>query len=253
MPFTHDTAEAIDAAAWLVNSRQDPDTLTTLDDVIGFFDQFGYSGSRPTASDVAPLREVRPRLRRLLTAERDAAVAMLRTLPPRQRRRTLGADKGYDSAAFVAGTRACGVTPHVAQNIHARKSTSAIDNRATRHAGYAMSQVKRKLVEEAFGWGKTIGGLRKLHQRGTPECDGCSPSRMRRTTSCGYARSCASGSRYERVCGRETRASARATRGRRRAARDADAIITAAFNHCQSIFVRAVAVSLSFRGFSSLC
>jgi transposase len=99
-------------------------------------------------------------------AERDAAVAMLHTLPPRQRRRTLGADKGYDSPALVAGARACGVTPHVAQNIHARKSTSAIDDRTTRHAGYAISQVKRKLVEEAFGWGKTIGGLRKLHQRG---------------------------------------------------------------------------------------
>ena len=78
----------------------------------------------------------------------------------------MGADKGYDSAAFVAGTRACDVTPHVAQNIHARKATSAIDDRTTRHAGYAISQVKRKLVEEAFKWGKTIGGLRKLHQRG---------------------------------------------------------------------------------------
>ena len=99
-------------------------------------------------------------------AERDAAVSMLQTLAPRARRRTLGADKGYDSAALVAGARACGVTPHVAQNIHARKSTSAIDDRTTRHAGYAISQVKRKLVEEAFGWGKTIGGLRKLHHRG---------------------------------------------------------------------------------------
>lgn len=58
------------------------------------------------------------------------------------------------------------MTPHVAQNIHARKSTSAIDDRTTRHAGYLISQVKRKLVEEAFGWGKTIGGLRTLHQRG---------------------------------------------------------------------------------------
>ena len=99
-------------------------------------------------------------------AERDAAVAMLTTLAPRQRRRTLGADKGYDSAAFVSGARDCGLTPHVAQNIHARKSTSAIDGRTTRHDGYAISQMKRKLVEEAFGWGKTIGGLRKLHQRG---------------------------------------------------------------------------------------
>ncbi len=99
-------------------------------------------------------------------AERDAAVEMLTTLEPRVRRRTLGADKGYDTPAFVAGARACNTSPHVAQNIHATKSTSAVDARTTRHAGYAVSQVKRKLVEEGFGWGKTIGGLRKLHHRG---------------------------------------------------------------------------------------
>ena len=99
-------------------------------------------------------------------AERDAAVEMLTTLEPRTRRRTLGADKGYDTAAFVTGTRACHTTPHVAQNIHATRPASAIDNRTTRHAGYDVSQVKRKLVEEGFGWGKTIGGLRKLHHRG---------------------------------------------------------------------------------------
>ena len=67
----------------------------------------------------------------------------------------------------MTGARTCGVTPHVAQNLHARKSTSAIDGRTTRHAGYAISQLKRKLVEEGFGWGKVIGGLRKLHHRGT--------------------------------------------------------------------------------------
>ena len=99
-------------------------------------------------------------------AERDAAVEMLTTLEPRTRRRTMGGDKGYDSEALASGARACGVTPHVAQNIHATKSTSAIDGRTIRHPGYAISQVKRKLVEEAFGWGKTIGGLRKLHHRG---------------------------------------------------------------------------------------
>lgn len=98
--------------------------------------------------------------------ERDAAVAMLSALAPRQRRRTVGAEKGYDSADLVTGARACGVTSHVAQNTHARKFTSAIHERTTRHVGYAISQLKRKLVEEAFGWGKTIGGLRKLHQRG---------------------------------------------------------------------------------------
>jgi transposase len=99
-------------------------------------------------------------------AERDAAVEMLTTLEPRVRRRTVGADKGYDTAAFVAGARACNTTPHVAQNIHATRPESAIDERTTRHEGYAVSQVKRKLVEEGFGWGKTIGGLRKLHHRG---------------------------------------------------------------------------------------
>jgi transposase len=99
-------------------------------------------------------------------AEPDAAVEMLTTLEPRARRRTLGADKGYDRPEFVAGVRACHTTPHVAQNIHATKPRSAIDVRTTRHAGYAVSQRKRKRVEEGFGWGKTIGGLRKLHHRG---------------------------------------------------------------------------------------
>ena len=99
-------------------------------------------------------------------AERDAAVEMLTTLEPRARRRTLGADKGYDTPAFVDGVRACHTTPHVAQNIHVNKPRSAVDGRTTRHDGYDVSQVKRKLVEEGFGWGKTIGGLRKLHHRG---------------------------------------------------------------------------------------
>jgi hypothetical protein len=67
---------------------------------------------------------------------------------------------------FVAGVRACHTTPHVSPNIHERRPTSAIDGRTTRHAGFNVSQVKRKLVEEGFGWGKTIGGLRKLHHRG---------------------------------------------------------------------------------------
>ena len=99
-------------------------------------------------------------------AERDAGVEMLTTLEPCGRRRTLGADKGYDTPDFVAGVRACHTTPHVAPNVHARKPTSAVDGRTTRHPGFAVSQVKRKLVEEGFGWGKTIGGLRKLHHRG---------------------------------------------------------------------------------------
>lgn len=99
-------------------------------------------------------------------AEREAGVEMLACLAPRARRRTLGADKGYDTPDFVAGVRGCHTTPHVAQNIHATRPRSAIDGRTTRHAGYAVSQIKRKVVEEIFGWGKTIGGLRKLHHRG---------------------------------------------------------------------------------------
>ena len=94
-------------------------------------------------------------------AERETALALATTLPPGA---TLGADKGYDTAAFVAGLRARGVTPHVAQNTTHRRS--AIDGRTTRHEGYAISQRKRKLVEEIFGWAKTIALLRKTRHRG---------------------------------------------------------------------------------------
>ena len=102
-------------------------------------------------------------------AERDAAVEMLTTLDPRretQRRRTLGADKGFDTPDFVEGVRQCHTTPHVAPNVHARKARSAIDGRTTRHAGFEVSQRKRKLIEEGYGWGKVIGLLRKLRHRG---------------------------------------------------------------------------------------
>jgi len=77
---------------------------------------------------------------------------------------TLGADKNYDTAAFVAGCRAHGCVPHVAQNTSNRRS--AIDGRTTRHPGYAVSMIKRKRVEEPFGWMKTVGGLRKTRHRG---------------------------------------------------------------------------------------
>jgi transposase len=98
------------------------------------------------------------------TAERDSALAMLERQPGRRRRRTLGADKGYDTKEFVAGARERGFTPHVAQNTAGRRS--AIDGRTTRHAGYAVSQRKRKLVEQGFGWDKTVALLRKLRHRG---------------------------------------------------------------------------------------
>jgi transposase len=73
--------------------------------------------------------------------------------------RTLAGDKGYDTRPCVADLRARNVTPHVAQNTSGRRS--AIDRRTTRHIGYAVSQRKRKRVEEIFGWMKTIGGLRR--------------------------------------------------------------------------------------------
>ncbi len=99
-------------------------------------------------------------------AEGDAALELLTTLEPRARRRTLGGDKGYDRAEVVAGVRALGVTPHIAPNVHKTKLTSVIDGRTTRHPGYAVSQQKRKLIEQGFGWGKVIGLLRKLRHRG---------------------------------------------------------------------------------------
>ena len=99
-------------------------------------------------------------------AEREAALALLGRLAPRARRRTLGADKAYDTDAFVDALRQAQVTPHVSPNVHARRLHSAIDRRTTRHPGYAVSQRKRKRVEEIFGWGKVIGLLRKVRHRG---------------------------------------------------------------------------------------
>ena len=99
--------------------------------------------------------------------ERDAALTMIARYGGPQRI-TVAADKGYDCRDFVAGLRAMGVTPHVAQYPTTARRRSAIDQRTTRHPGYAVSQRKRKLVEQRFGWMKTIGGLRKLRHRGGP-------------------------------------------------------------------------------------
>ena len=95
-------------------------------------------------------------------AERATAVTMLGRLPKRARRRTVAADKAYDTKGFVAGVRALGFTPHVAQN----PRFSAIDGRTTRHPGHAISQRIRKRIEEPFGWAKTIAGGRQLRYRG---------------------------------------------------------------------------------------
>jgi transposase len=98
------------------------------------------------------------------TAERDAAVVMLEQLPGTNRV-TVGADKAYDTKDFVAECRNLKVTPHVAQNLR-RSGGSAVDERTTRHDGYAISQKKRKRIEESFGWLKTIALMRKVRHRG---------------------------------------------------------------------------------------
>jgi transposase len=97
-------------------------------------------------------------------SERDAAMLMLEQVPG-MKRVTAGADKGYDTAEFVAECRHLGVTPHVARNT-GRRGGSAIDKRTVRHPGYAVSQRRRKRIEECFGWLKDIALLRKLKHRG---------------------------------------------------------------------------------------
>ena len=98
------------------------------------------------------------------TAEREAAIEMVGALEG-SHRITVGGDKAYDTADFVADIRELGVTPHVAQNTNGRRS--AIDGRTTRHRGYGVSQKKRKRIEEVFGWIKSSAGFRKTRHRGT--------------------------------------------------------------------------------------
>ncbi len=97
------------------------------------------------------------------TAERDAALEMVEDKAG-TKRITLGGDKNYDTGELVRKLRKIGVTPHVAQNNTNR--SSAIDGRTTRHPGYAISQQKRKRIEQSFGWMKIIGMLKKVKLRG---------------------------------------------------------------------------------------
>lgn len=101
--------------------------------------------------------------------EWEAGLMMVGDLDGRHRI-TVGADKGYDVRDFVTGLRALGATPHVAQNRHltktGRRRSSSVDGRTVRHPGYGQSQRRRKLVEEAFGWIKTIAGQAKTRFRG---------------------------------------------------------------------------------------
>jgi len=94
------------------------------------------------------------------TAERETALEMLGKIPG-TRRLTVGGDKNYDTKDFVTECRSMTITPHVA-----RRETSILDGRTTRHPGYQMSQRIRKRVEEIFGWDKTVAGGRKLRYKG---------------------------------------------------------------------------------------
>jgi transposase len=98
-------------------------------------------------------------------AERDAALMMSEESISPNANATVAGDKGFDTKDFVAESRELGVTPHVAQNISARRG-SAIDGRTTRHEGYAISQRFRKRIEEVWGWMKTVGGFRKTRFKG---------------------------------------------------------------------------------------
>jgi transposase len=103
------------------------------------------------------------------TAERDAALGMLEQIPGTQSV-TVGGDKAFDTRDFVKECRHMGIVPHVAQNDQ-RRGGSAIDTRTTRHAGYGISQRKRKRIEECFGWLKTIALMRKVRHRGVGRVD----------------------------------------------------------------------------------
>jgi transposase len=110
------------------------------------------------------------------TAEREAALALVeRHRGDRRRRITLGADKAYDVAGFVATLRTREITPHIAVDGHLTKTgkrrRTAIDARTTRHPGYAASQRCRKRIEEVFGWIKSAAGLAKVKVRGRARVD----------------------------------------------------------------------------------
>jgi transposase len=96
------------------------------------------------------------------TAERETALEMIKDNAGAGS--TIGADKNYDTTDFVASCREQACVAHVAQNDTRRRS--AIDGRTTRHAGYKVSQTKRKRIEQSFGWMKTVGVMRKTRHRG---------------------------------------------------------------------------------------
>jgi transposase len=98
-------------------------------------------------------------------AERREGAKLIASLAG-SKRKTVGADKGYDAADFVAACRRAGVTPHVAPNVHAGRLRSAIDRRTARHRSFRTSQIVRRKIEKIFGWLKTFGGMKRSRVRG---------------------------------------------------------------------------------------
>jgi Transposase DDE domain len=103
-------------------------------------------------------------------AEREAAAQMLADVASKTQRKTVAADKAYDTKGFVKACREPNVTPRIAQNLN-RLGGSAIDGRTTRHGGYAMSMRARKRIEQCFGWGKTVAPLAQGMVRGPDKVD----------------------------------------------------------------------------------
>lgn len=90
-------------------------------------------------------------------------------LPDSQTAITLGADKGYDAREFIEACLAMNVVPHVAQNLSAR--CLAVPDAIAQTDGCAASQQKTKLIEQGFGWAKTVGGIRQVMVRGLERMD----------------------------------------------------------------------------------
>ena len=123
------------------------------------------------------------------TAECEAAVRILDRRP--RRAKTLGADKGFGTADFVAACRERQVTPHVA----AKAQGAALDGRTTRHETDKVSQRIRKRIEEVFGWLKTVGGLRKSRFVGRAKLAGQLLLGCAADNRCAWAASMAGGMR----------------------------------------------------------
>jgi hypothetical protein len=105
-------------------------------------------------------------------AEREAAKVMIadaKSAAGDQAQITVGADKGYDATEFVEALIQMDVAPHVAQNTSGR--SSAVPDSVAATDGYAISQQKRKLIEQGFGWAKLIGPIRQVMVRGLDKVD----------------------------------------------------------------------------------